>query len=251
MAPRRLFPSHSITLHSANRFAPLTDLPDLKPLTLSPPPTPAPPLPPSKITLLPPELLLLIASYLPRGPLNALIRSHRRFHLLLNQTLYRRGIFSLHYYTPQPPAPNFCKPLEISQSTLYGPSPFLDPQIPGHDSCLSILGWAILHGPPGTLKWFLYYGLSVNTRFAHWWGDMYHVPLLIVAVFHEREKVVRLLLKSGARVNDTDERGWTAMRYCREVCGTRRGVERGYVMFPTMGCTETRVWRLLRGRRAW
>jgi len=80
---------------------------------------------------------------------------------------------------------------------------------------------------------------------------MYGSPLLVCAVFHERERIVRLLLKSGARVNETDEMGWTPMRVCKELCGSRRGVERATITVPTTVGTETRTFRILRGRRAW
>lgn len=177
--------------------------------------------------------------------LNALVRVHRHFHILLNRRLYQLAIswMRVHVRTLAPPSA-----LAVA---VVSPCQARTQVIPRHDGCLTPLGWAILHGPPGTLKWFLHYGISPDARFLHWWGDMHGPPLLVCAVFHERPKLVRLLLRHGARVNDSDDRGWTPMRYCRELCGSRRGVDRSTILIPTLVATDTPTHRMLKRLRAW
>jgi hypothetical protein len=58
--------------------------------------------------------------------------------------------------------------------------------------------------------------MAVDARFVHWWGDISNATLLMVAVLHKREGVVRWLLEMGASCGATDEIGWKAVHYVLE-----------------------------------
>ncbi|KAF8247100.1 hypothetical protein K440DRAFT_661589 [Wilcoxina mikolae CBS 423.85] len=161
------------------------------------------------ILRLPPELLLLIADHLQTfHDLNSLALTTRYTHALLNRRLYQKAVTSLGNYVPiyrahsLPTTPPW--PSNRHLSTI-------------HNGFHSIAGWALLHGPISTLEKLVHYGLAVDARFVHWgWGDISGATLLMVAVLHKREEVIRWLLDMGASCDARDDVGWKAVHYVLE-----------------------------------
>ncbi|KAF8532921.1 hypothetical protein BDD12DRAFT_867814 [Trichophaea hybrida] len=168
--------------------------------------------PPTTKFPVPPEILLLISTHLDRFlHLNSLVRASRFTYHLLNRHLYTKALTTLSRHTPVYTPPTLPTTSTRRLTHIY-------------NGFRSIAGWAILHGPLGALENLLRYGLAIDARFADWgWGGVRGATLLMVAVLHQREEVVRMLLQKGASCEVVDDVGCRAGGYVIEslVAGMR------------------------------
>lgn len=65
---------------------------------------------------------------------------------------------------------------------------------------------AIIKGDTASVKKFIEYGADVNE------GSNGMTPLMVAARYNKAE-IISLLISKGARVEDKDEKGFTAMKY--------------------------------------